>query len=436
MLPQVQIQPKSLKNYKGLVSAELLAEILELSRDLEGVKVNMINATPRGGGVVEILRSLVPLLCDVGLKANWYTIPAREDFFEVTKKMHNALQGAEYAFPYSARRRYLYHMAHTARLMLDMGADIWVIHDPQPAGVIAYLPHFHPAISRIHIDLTSPNPEVWQFLYGFLAGYDRVVVSAKAFVKPEIRSRAVVFPPAIDPLTLKNEPLPLLRAKQIVKSLGIDPDRPLMTQVSRFDPWKDPLGVILAYRIAKKKIPKLQLALAGIMLAQDDPEAVRIYKKVKKAAQKDRDIYLFADRGMLGSLAVDTFVNAIQVASDVIVQNSFREGFGLVVAEAMWKGKAVIGGKAAGIRIQIHDGENGFLAETPREMARYTVRLIEDGALREAIGNKAKESVARNFLMPRLLRDYLKLFQGILFVPQQKKAKRAQQKVKAALRVY
>lgn len=424
MLPQVQLQPQSLKNYKGLVSAELLTEIEELGRNLKDVKVNMVNATPRGGGVAEILKSLTPLLRDVGLNANWYTIPPREDFFEVTKKMHNALQGQDYDFPFSARRRYLYHMAATAKLMRDMGADIWVVHDPQPAGVIAYLPHFHPAVSHIHIDLTDPNLEVWYFLAGFLIAYDRVIVSAEDFVKPEIRSKTIVFPPAIDPLMPKNQPLPFIRAKQILEGFGIKPDWPLIAQVSRFDPWKDPIGVITAYRLAKKKIPKLQLALVGIMLAQDDPEAIRVYRKVAREAAKDKDIFLFADVGMLGSLKVDTFVNAVQVAADVIVQNSIREGFGLVVAEAMWKEKPVIGGKAAGIRCQIKDEQNGLLANSPREMAKHIARLIADSGLRNTLGRNAKESVRQKFLMPRLVCDYLKVFNSILFTHANQKRKK------------
>lgn len=435
MLPQVQISPRSIKDYQDIVSYQLIDEIFELSLNLKEVKVNMVNATPRGGGVAEMLKSLVPLLRDVGLNANWYTIPPRDDFFEITKKMHNALQGKEYDFPFSHRKRYLYHMATVAKLMRDMGADLWIIHDPQPAGVIAYLPHLHPAVSHLHIDLTEPNREVWNFLAGFLFSYNKVIVSSRNFIKKEISQKTVVIPPAIDPVVPKNKPLPFIRAKQILESFGIKSNCPLIAQVSRFDPWKDPMGVIAGYRLAKKKIPNLQLAMVGIMLAQDDPEAIRVYEKVKKEAQKDKDIFLFADLGMLGSLKVDTFVNAVQVGADVIIQNSIREGFGLVVAEAMWKEKPVIGGLAEGIKLQIEDGQNGFLVHNPREMSKYIVLLLQDKALRDKIGKKAKETVKRKFLMPRLVRDYLKMINSILF-DNKKYNNKTNKKVQKTLSIY
>lgn len=301
--------------------------------------------------------------------------------------------------------------------MQDMKADIWIVNDPQPAGVIQFLPNFHPSACHLHIDLSSPNREVWDFVAGFLEGYDRVVVSSQDFVRQDIKEEAVVFAPAIDPLRPKNQPMELKTAQQILTSFGINIKKPLITQVSRFDPWKDPLGVIKAYQTAKKEIPDLQLAMVGFFLAQDDPEGIKVFNIVKKEAQKDPNIFLFSDPSMLGSLKVDEFVNAIQVASDVILQKSIKEGFGLTVTEAMWKGKAVIGGNAGGIKTQIKDKENGFIVNNPQQAAEQIIKLVKDPGLRQAIGEKAHLTVKNNFLMPRLLKDYLKLFKDLKSIP-------------------
>ena len=414
MLPLVKTPTIKLDTYSDLITEELLEEIKELSKDLKGLKVFHVNATPRGGGVAEVLKSLVPLIKGVGLKAEWYTMPPRNSFFEITKKMHNALQGKNYHFPFSARQKYIFHMVRTAELMNGMRPDIWIIHDPQPAGVAMFLPNFYPAISHLHIDLTSPNREVWEFVAGFLECYDKVILSSKEFIKEEIKEKAIVFQPALNVLSPKNQPLSLNNAKEILRNFGIDPNKPLMTQVSRFDPWKDPLGVIEAYRLAKKKIPDLQLALVGLFLARDDPEAERVYKKAKEKAANDPNIFLFADIEKLGSLKVDVFVNAMQVASDVILQKSIREGFGMTVAEAMWKEKPVIGGNVGGIKLQIKDGKNGFLVSCSEEAAKKTVRLIQNPQLTKKLGKVAKKTVKEKFLIPRLLKDYLKLFKEIV----------------------
>jgi len=414
MLPLVKTNHQKLEDYKELISEELFQEIKDLAKDLKGLRVFHVNATPRGGGVAELLKSLIPLMKGTGIKAEWYTIPPREDFFKITKEIHNALQGKEYAIPFWHRVRYLEHIETSANLMREMKPDIWVVHDPQPAGVILYLPYFHPAICRIHIDLTFPNPEAWKFFAGIFGMYDKIILSSKRFVKKEIKGKAVVFPPAIDPLAPKNQPLSLNFSKETLKGYGIDPLRPLVSQVSRFDPWKGFLELIEAYQVAKKKIPDLQLALVGFFLAKDDPEAMKIYNLVKKRAEKDPDIFLFFDPEMLGSLKVHVFVNAIQVASKVIVQNSSREGFGLSLSEAMWKRKAVVGGPAEGMKLQIQTNKNGFLAANPQELAKRISQLIKNPQLAEKLGEAAKETVREKFLMPRLLRDYLKLFKELV----------------------
>jgi len=437
MLPKVYTPTKSLEKYKDFASKEQLEEIQELAKELRGLRLNLVNSTPRGGGVAEILKSLVPLMKGIGIKAKWYTIPPREDFFKITKEIHNALQGKNYDFPFTHRKRYLHHMERTAKLMRDMSADMWMIHDPQPAGIIQYLPHFHPSICRLHIDLTSPNQEVWDFIVGFLEGYDKIIVSAKQFVKPEIRKKTAIIPPAIDPLMPKNiSSMDEAKAKPILESYGIDTKKPLITQVSRFDPWKDPLGVIKAYHIAKKKIPDLQLALVGIFTAKDDPEAIKIYHEVKKEAAKDSKIFLFADPDLLGSLKVDTFTSAVQAGSDIILQKSIREGFGLTVTEAMWKRKPVIGGEAGGIRIQIQDGQNGFLTVGPRETAKRIVEIIQNPELAKRLGENAHQSVKERFLMPRLLRDHLRVLKEVLTKNKNGKLNKCSKKVLAALRSY
>ncbi|KKU93992.1 MAG: Glycosyl transferase group 1 [Candidatus Jorgensenbacteria bacterium GW2011_GWA1_48_13] len=414
MLPIVETRPQELEQYRSFISGELFEEIKNLAEGCRGRRVFHVNSAPRGGGVAEILKSLVPLMKGLGLEAEWYTIPPHNGFFEITKKMHNALQGKEYEFPFAARKKYMLHVARTAELMREMKPDVWVIHDPQPAGVAMFLPQFYPSISRIHIDLTSPNHEVWEFVSSFLASYDKVIVSSPEFVKKEIKDSAVVFQPAIDPLSAKNQLLPLESANETLRSFGINPDKPLIAQISRFDPWKNPLGVIEAYQLAKKKIPDLQLALVGFIVAQDDPEAERIYRRVRKKAEKDPDIFLFADITKLGSLAIDVFVGTVQTAADVILQKSVREGFGMTVAEAMWKEKPVVAGEVGGIKLQIEDGKNGFFASNSKEAASRIVELIENPDLAKKIGEAAKTTVREKFLIPRLLRDYLRLFKELV----------------------
>lgn len=414
MLPLVKTNHQKLEDYKELISEELFEEIESLAKPLKNLKIIMVNSAPRGGGVAEVLKSLIPIMKGVGIQAEWHTIPPREDFFKITKEIHNALQGKEYILPFWHRVRYLQHIERSAFLMRDMKADIWVIHDPQPAGVILYLPHFHPSICRLHIDLTSPNPEAWNFFAEFLQMYDRIILSSKNFVKKEIKEKAVIFPPAIDPLMPKNQSLDLTVAREILENYGLDPSQPLISQVSRFDSWKGFPEVIDAFWLAKRKIPNLQLALVGFFLARDDPEAMKVYKLIRKKSEKDSDIFLFSDPDTLGSLKVDDFVNAIQVASEVVLQNSIREGFGLSLTEAMWKGKVVIGGKAGGIKLQIQNGKNGFLVQSPKEAAKRIIQLIKSPQLAEKLGEAARKTVREKFLMPRLLKDYLKLFKEVL----------------------
>lgn len=417
MLPQVKTSTQKLEKYRKVIPKKIYQEVKSLSKDLKGLKVTMINSTPRGGGVAEILKSLVPLMKGVGLKAQWYVIPPGRKFFGLTKELHNALQGKEFSLNFASRRLYHRYMEKSANLMLDMKADVWVMHDPQPAGIVQYLSDndFHPLISRIHIDTTSPNQETWNFIRSFLLQYDKIIFHSREFVHPDIpKAKIFIMPPAIDPFTEKNYPLSFPKAQDILQSFGINPQKPLVAQISRFDPWKDPLGVVRAYCLAKKKIPELQLALVGLFLAYDDPEAMRVFEEVKKETRGDADIFLFSNPEQLGSLSVGRFVNAFQTAPDVILQKSVREGFGLSCTEAMWKGKPVIGGNVGGIKMQIKDGKNGFLVSSSEQAAKRAVELIKNPVLAEKMGQEAKKTVKQKFLMPRLLRDYLKLFKELL----------------------
>ena len=284
------------------------------------------------------------------------------------------------------------------------------MHDPQLLPLARLLPKKDSEtwIWICHIDLTSPNKSVLDALMPLTEDYDQLVFSQTAYVPKGVGTKVPVLiaPPAIDPLTIKNTAMDLPQAQEMVRAMGIDTDRPLITQVSRFDLWKDPWGVIDAYRIARESVPGLQLALLGLSQATDDPEGVEVFKTVADYAGGDPDIHMYFDPGEMPA-SVDEVVNAIQVASQVLMQKSTREGFGLTVTEGMWKGKPVIGGDTGGIRVQINDGVNGFLVSSPEQCAQRLVELLHDHGLSARIGEAAKESVRQRFLLPRLALDYL-----------------------------
>ena len=411
MLQEVTTSQVHLEDYYRLVDEESLMELERLSTRLSGLKVAHLNTTSMGGGVAEILRSLVPLMNGLGVQTGWYCINADQDFFQVTKNIHNSLQGSTWQFDGHAHDVFLGRNRRIAQEAEALDVDLWVVHDPQPCPVSAGLQSFRQAIWHCHLDSSTPNRAVWNYFQRYLVGYDRLVFCLPEYVNGSVPQERVRFiRPAIDPLTPKNQPLPVSEARQILAGLGLDPSRPLITQVARFDPWKDPLGVIDAYRLAKREVPTLQLALVGVMEAQDDPEAHVVLEQVERHTGADPDIYLFSDPRHVQQREV----NAFQTASTVVLQKSLREGFGLTVAEAMWKGSPVIGGNCGGIRVQIEDGHNGFLVATPEECARRIVQLIQDGEVRERIRANAKESVRKRYLMPRLLKDYLQLIEEVV----------------------
>ena len=410
-LQSVDVGERSLAAYQEAVPAPLLEELRRVAGDLQGARILHVNATPYGGGVSELLRSAVPLLRDLGVETEWKIIGGDEPFFQVTKGIHNGLQGA--ANPLTEQDRAVY-AANTERnaAALDAKAyDAVVVHDPQPAGMLRVAGKGGARwLWRCHIDTSQPDPEVWAFLREHLDGYDAAVFTMREFVPPDLPIRRVeVIPPAIDPLSPKNMPLPEATAREVLSWIGIEHDRPLVTQVSRFDPWKDPLGVIAAYRLVREEVPGLQLALVGSM-ALDDPEGWEVYQEIRAASEADPLIHVFTNLTGVGNVEV----NAFQRLADVVIQKSLREGFGLVVSEALWKGTPVVAGDAGGIPLQMADGAGGYLVRSVEECAAATLRLLADPAAAREAGARGRERVRRHFLLPRLLLNELQLLAELL----------------------
>jgi trehalose synthase len=379
------------------------------------LRVLHLNSTATGGGVAEILQSMVPLGNSLGIETERIVInPDAAEFFDVTKKIHNMLQGSEGELSFAELDIYFSCIQRVADDMRAKGleADVWFVHDPQLLPLARLLPKKQGEtwIWICHIDLTTPNKSVLDALMPLSQDYDQLIFSQSAYVPKDLGDKVPVLiaPPAIDPLTSKNTAMDLPQARKIVAAMGIDTARPLVTQVSRFDLWKDPWGVIDAYRIARESVPGLQLALLGLRQATDDPEGAKVFQTVADHAAGDPDIHLYFDPAEM-PVSVDEVVNAVQMASAVLIQKSIREGFGLTVTEGMWKGKPVIGGDAGGIRVQINDGVTGFLVSSPEQCAQRLVELLQDDALSARIGVAAKESVRQRFLLPRLALDYLRV---------------------------
>ena len=410
MLHPVNVGQKSLSDYATILGRGLVAEIQRLAEPLEGKRVVHLSATAFGGGVAEINYTLVPLMQDAGLEVEWRIIRGAEEFFNVTKAIHNAIQGDPNALTPEQQEIFRRYQELNAR-ELDDSYDFVVVHDPQPIGVIE---HFDKGaakwIWRAHIDFSEPNPDVMAFLLPSLARYDAAIFHLEEYVpRTTEMPQAVVWPPAIDPLAPKNMALSPEDAAYIVDQFGIDVERPLLAQVSRFDPWKDPLGVIDAYRTVKQRFPEVQLALVGSM-AHDDPEGWEYYDKTVAYADNDPDIFILSNLNNVGSVEV----NAFQVHSRAVIQKSVREGFGLTVSEALWKGRPTVAGAVGGIRVQITDGETGWLVASPAECAEACIEILRDPQEARVRALKGKEVVRRHFLTPRLLRDWLVLFNRLL----------------------
>lgn len=410
MLERVPVQQKSLSAYAAVVGEATIATLQELATPLQGARVVHINATAYGGGVAEILYTLVPLMRDLGLEVEWQVIEGAPEFFNVTKAMHNGLQGMDIPFTDEMKAIWeQYNRLNASRFEGDY--DFVIVHDPQPAGLLKYTEGRGGRywLWRCHIDTSHPNPAFWEFLAPFLGAYDAGIFTLSSYVGPGVTFRHLaIIPPSIDPLSPKNEPLPTDVVEKVVKRFDIDPDRPLLVQVSRFDPWKDPLGVIDCYRLVKEAIPEVQLALVGAM-ASDDPEGWFYYDRTLRHAGEDEDIHVLHNFHGVGPREV----NAFQRAADVVIQKSTREGFGLVVSEAMWKGKPVVGGRAGGIPLQIRDGETGFLVDNVAQCAERVLYLLQHPDVAARMGAAARERVRERFLITRHLADYLRLLQEL-----------------------
>jgi trehalose synthase len=409
MLDLVDVGERSLEAYRRVARDSILDELRRVAKSLRGVRVLHVNATPYGGGVSELLRSIVPLLNDLGLVAHWRIISGNEAFFDVTKAIHNGMQGASRTLTDSEKSTYLANARLNASALTEE-YDFVFIHDPQPAGILAL--HGKGSarwICRCHIDTAAPNERTWDFLRPFLSGYDAAIFTMAEFVPPSLPIQCVeIVPPAIDPCSPKNMPLPREIARQVLEWIGIHPERPLVTQVSRFDPWKDPLGTVNAYRLAREQVTDLQLALVG-SLALDDPEGWEIYRKVVAETKDDCQIHVFTNLVGVGNIEV----NAFQSVSDLVVQKSLREGFGLVVSEALWKGTPVVAGRTGGIPLQMADGTGGVLVDSIEECARAMVSLLRDPARAQKLGASGRERVRDHFLIPRLVLNDVSLMREL-----------------------
>jgi trehalose synthase len=408
MLQPVSVAQKHLSDYASIVGRQLVDEIRERASRLAGKRILHLSATAFGGGVSEILYTLVPLMLDVGLDVEWDVIYGREEFFKTTKVMHNALQGSPQDLTEAEWATWRHYNEVNAR-QLAGGWDVCIIHDPQPAAIPSLVgERARQWIWRCHIDLSTPNPETLTRLMPYLEPYAGAVFHVPAYVPPGMDGRAHMLAPAIDPLAPKNMAFSTDDAVYICEQFGIDVERPLLCQVSRFDPWKDPLGVIDAYRIVKEEMPDVQLALVGSM-ATDDPEGWDFFNATVAHADGDPDIHILNNLNNVGAIEV----NAFQSHCDVAIQKSTREGFGLTVTEAIWKARPFIGGDVGGIPLQISDGETGFLVSSVEQCAARALEILSDPGLGRRLGRAGKESARQKFLTPRLLRDWLELFEDI-----------------------
>ncbi len=390
-----------LDQYRHIVGDERIASLRRLAARLEGLRVVMVNSTRVGGGVAELLARMIPLFGELGLDVRWEVIEGGPEFYDATKTMHNTLQGARTPLTAAQREAYLEaNRANAARLDLD--ADLVVIHDPQPAALIDHVEKRCPWVWRCHIDASRPNRQVWRFLRGFVNRYDASVFSMAAFAQ-NLPHPQYLIPPSIDPLADKNLPLERDEVDAVLAGLGLDRGTPLIVQVSRFDRFKDPVGVIRAFRMVRRRDDCRLLLVGGS--ADDDPEGAEVYAEVLAAAGEDPDIRVL-------ELPPDSHraINALQRAATVVVQKSLREGFGLTVTEALWKGRPVIGGAAGGITLQVFNHQTGFLVHSPEGLAFRLRYLLNRDLLAAEMGQRGRELVRHHFLLTRHVRDWLLVF--------------------------
>ncbi len=385
------------EDYEPFVGAETIDRIREKADKLQGFHVAHVNSTYYGGGVAQLLSSLTLLMSSVGIKTGWRAIHGPPDFFSITKKMHNALQGGEINLT-DLKMQIYEEIVYENAIRNHLDHHLVIIHDPQPLALINQYKKTGPWVWRCHVDLSNPNRELWAYLRHFIEKYDAAIFTLKDY-KQNLKIPQLFFMPAIDPFSITNRDLSEEEIDQRLAHYKIPTHKPLVVQISRFDPWKDPEGVVEAFNLARKEVD-CNLVLLG-NVATDDPEGDVVFKSIQK--YQNRCIRILSQQD-------SSLVNALQRRATVVLQKSIREGFGLTVTEAMWKGTPVIGGNVGGIRYQIQDGENGFLVSSVPETARRIVQLVKDKNLRDRMGHKARESVRKRFLMIRLLEQYLDLF--------------------------
>ena len=386
----------SAEDYAPLVGAEAVERLQTKARRLGDIHVVNVNSTYYGGGVAEILSSLTLLMNASGVRCGWRVIEGRPDFFSVTKKMHNALQGG--AINLSELKREIYEevvFENAARMHLDH--DVVIVHDPQPLPLVCHYRKKEPWIWRCHVDLTRPDPDLWAYLARFIERYDAVVLSLPDYAQKITPPQRFIMP-AINPFSSTNKELSDAEIDDRLEHHGIPTDLPLVVQISRFDRWKDPQGVIDAFRIARRQVDATLVLVGNV--ATDDPEGQEIFESLCTCRE---------DRIHILSVQDSALVNALQRRASVVLQKSLREGFGLTVTEAMWKGAAVIGGNVGGIRHQIEDGANGFLVDSVDQAAERIVAILKNPDLGRRLGERARETVRERFLMTRLMEDWLDL---------------------------
>jgi trehalose synthase len=399
----------TLEDYREIVGDSAIAEIYKLARPLRGKKILHINSTYYGGGVAEILYSLITLLNDIGLEADWRILRGTPEFFSITKKFHNALQGESIHMTDIKETLYIENNRDFASYC-KIDADCVIIHDPQPLPLIRFYKKRQPWLWRCHIDLSHPNNDLWGFLKGFILSYDGIIVSDKQYIQADFPLEYSIISPAIDPLSSKNRTLPDELIDKTLKKYNIPTDKPLITQISRFDKWKDPGNVIEIFKIVRKHVD-CRLVLCGSM-ATDDPEGWEIFNETKKKAGP------LLDNGEIVLITVEDniLVNSLQRKASVVLQKSIREGFGLTVTEALWKEKAVVASNVGGIPKQILDGKTGYLIE-PNDIPGYAERivtLLQKPDIGQVLGQRGKEHIRKNYLITRHVRDDLKLLGRVL----------------------
>jgi len=410
MFHSVETVPKKLRAYRGIIDDKLYDEIVSLAKDLRGVRVLHINSTATRGGIPEILGSEVPLLKDLGIKADWQIFDMPTDVYAITKYLHNGLQGSTKKLDSKGWKRYEKFNKELAKYIKPDDWDVIFVHDSQPAAVLSHMKNKGKAkwLWRCHVDLTKPGPDYQKRFINYLQDYDGAIFHAPEYgLAGHKPANLLISAAAIDPLSPKNKLMSKTEARKILRSFGIDTKRPIVTQLSRFDPWKDMPGAVTAWQIAKQKVPGLQLIIVG-MVSSNDAQGQAILDKVRRLTKGQPDVHLFINdisgRG----------TKAFFVASDVMLQKSIREGFSLIVSEALWSSTPVIGGNVGGIRLQIVNGKNGYMVNNVKELAERIVKIIQDPQMAKKMGKFGHEYVKQNFLLPRLLRDELRFMRKLL----------------------